>query len=201
MAPAPGWNHDGPEPWRGDAKSGFSAVTSAEGVGCDPAPALIAKAVRSASPKPMIRNLSKSWLVVAVVALVMGTAMPAFADYETGLRSYELGDYEAALGWYDRAISLSGGAIGWYLQYRDECAERKAGVLVLDSADERVVTLAQDLNTDGIARCQRDHEVPTEAPDQSGCRLDDLLRFEEPRRPRRGAVRRSRHSEVRSAGK
>ncbi len=45
----------------------------------------------------MIRILSKSWLVVAVVALVMGTAMPAFADYETGLRSYELGDYEGAL--------------------------------------------------------------------------------------------------------
>ncbi len=45
----------------------------------------------------MIRNLSKSWLVVAVVALVMGTAMPAFADYETGLRSYEIGDYEGAL--------------------------------------------------------------------------------------------------------
>ncbi len=45
----------------------------------------------------MIRILSKSWLVVAVVALVMGTAMPAFADYETGLRAYELGDYEGAL--------------------------------------------------------------------------------------------------------
>ncbi len=45
----------------------------------------------------MIRKLSKPWLVVAVVALVMGTAMPAFADYETGLAAYELGDYEGAL--------------------------------------------------------------------------------------------------------
>lgn len=45
----------------------------------------------------MIRYSSKSWLVVAVVALVMGAAMPAFADYETGLRAYELGDYEGAL--------------------------------------------------------------------------------------------------------
>ncbi len=45
----------------------------------------------------MILNLRKSWLWAAAVALAMGFAMPAFADYETGLRSYELGDYEGAL--------------------------------------------------------------------------------------------------------
>ncbi|MCH9051829.1 MAG: sel1 repeat family protein [Proteobacteria bacterium] len=46
---------------------------------------------------PMIVNLRKSWLWAAAVALTMGAAMPAFADYETGLRAYELGDYEGAL--------------------------------------------------------------------------------------------------------
>ena len=46
---------------------------------------------------PMIVNLRKSWLWAAAMALTMGAAMPAFADYETGLRAYELGDYEAAL--------------------------------------------------------------------------------------------------------
>ena len=45
----------------------------------------------------MIVNLRKSWLWAAAVALTMGAAMPAFADYETGLRAYELGDYEGAL--------------------------------------------------------------------------------------------------------
>ncbi len=45
----------------------------------------------------MIRNLRKSWLRAAAVALAMGFAMPAFADYEIGLAAYELGDYEGAL--------------------------------------------------------------------------------------------------------
>ena len=46
---------------------------------------------------PMIVNLRKSWLWAAVVTLAISAAMPAFADYETGLRSYEIGDYEGAL--------------------------------------------------------------------------------------------------------
>ncbi len=46
---------------------------------------------------PMIVSSRKSWLWAAIVALAIGAAMPAFADYETGLRSYELGDYEGAL--------------------------------------------------------------------------------------------------------
>ncbi len=46
---------------------------------------------------PMIVNSRKSWLWAVAVALAIGAAMPAFADYETGLRSYELGDYEGAL--------------------------------------------------------------------------------------------------------
>jgi hypothetical protein len=45
----------------------------------------------------MIVNLGKTWLWAAVVTLAISAAMPAFADYETGLRSYELGDYEGAL--------------------------------------------------------------------------------------------------------
>ncbi len=47
--------------------------------------------------RPMIVNLRKPWFWAAAVALAIGAAMPAFADYETGLRSYELGDYEGAL--------------------------------------------------------------------------------------------------------
>ena len=46
---------------------------------------------------PMIVSSRKSWLWAAAVALAIGAAMPAFADYETGLRSYEIGDYEGAL--------------------------------------------------------------------------------------------------------
>ena len=45
----------------------------------------------------MIVSSRKSWLWAAAVALTMGAAMPALADYETGLRSYEIGDYEGAL--------------------------------------------------------------------------------------------------------
>ena len=45
----------------------------------------------------MIVSSRKSWLWAAAVALAMGAAMPALADYETGLRSYEIGDYEGAL--------------------------------------------------------------------------------------------------------
>ncbi len=45
----------------------------------------------------MIVSLRRSWLWAAVVTLAISAAMPAFADYETGLRSYELGDYEGAL--------------------------------------------------------------------------------------------------------
>ncbi len=45
----------------------------------------------------MIVSWRRSWLWAAIVMLAIGAAMPAFADYETGLRSYELGDYEGAL--------------------------------------------------------------------------------------------------------
>lgn len=47
------------------------------------------------------------------------------AAYNLAVFSDAMGDYEAALGWYDRAISLSGGAKPWYQDARGACAARK----------------------------------------------------------------------------
>ncbi len=83
-----------PNPRRGHVNTGRAAV----GLGAmmDTAPRRTAGAVRRAN-RAMIVSLRKSWLWAAVVTLAIGAAMPAFADYETGLRAYELGDYEGAI--------------------------------------------------------------------------------------------------------
>ena len=84
-----------PDPWRRHANSGRV------GLGAMMATVSGAAADRRGREESiigaMIVSLRKPWLWAAIVVLAIGAAMPAFADYETGLRSYELGDYEGAL--------------------------------------------------------------------------------------------------------
>jgi len=47
------------------------------------------------------------------------------AAYNLAVFSDAMGDFDAALGWYDRALSLSGGAKPWYQDARNACAARK----------------------------------------------------------------------------
>jgi len=48
----------------------------------------------------------------------------AAAAYNLAVCADAMGDYANALQWYERAISLSGGAIAWYATARDECKRR-----------------------------------------------------------------------------
>lgn len=55
----------------------------------------------------------------------------AAAAYNLAVCADAMGDYDTALQWYDRAISLSGGAVAWYATTRSDCQRRRDAAATL----------------------------------------------------------------------
>jgi hypothetical protein len=55
----------------------------------------------------------------------------ASAAYNLAVCADAMGDYDTALQWYERAISISGGSVGWYATTRDDCKRRRDAAATL----------------------------------------------------------------------
>jgi len=53
------------------------------------------------------------------------------AAYNLAVCADAMGDYDTALQWYDRAISLSGGSVAWYATTREDCKRRRDAAATL----------------------------------------------------------------------